>query len=679
MIGSNKGRSRAALALAAAFALAAVTGCQKKAEEPSATATAGSAETPGPAPRTEAFASWDEFVASDALKNNRPHPVVFIGIDGATWEYMGGLVERGVLPNVARLRREGAYATLRSVQSYVSPPAWTSMLTGYLPAKSGIYSFGAFDRGLNDFVSVRSADVLVPFVWEAASRVGLKTAVVNVPMTYPVYPVNGIMASGLLTPIDLGRAVALRLSARTDIDPLYQKARRDAAQELRDYSEPMGSAVEDDLNLFVMFLHDTSDDGRRNYDTVSMSGYEKEPGGKVGKETGMWTFPLGEYSSWVSVRVRDNNADRFGFARMKVDIEQGEAELKFSDTLFPVEATFTYPEELAARLQEHFTYYLPTKMLAAEIVPTITRDMREYASYFYDYDDWDDFFFVFTQSDNIHHKDGFGELSDSVYAEIDRCLGDMMARLPSDAVLVVASDHGFQSYDYAIDLNRYLSELNLLSYEARGVDYTNSVVVHNLWHLHFNRALMTRAELARRGIDVPASADPVEFMMQYLADAFRRIRSGEREFPVEIAPIPEGARGEPPDMQVTGSYGDYGVTYWNVMKPHEKVVWTPHGPDKFWHTRRGILMVWGDGVKRGFDGGTVDIQHVAPTISYLLGIPVGDDVDGRVLTEFFDTDFVAGRTLYVNHGYGEALRATAETAEGREDLEKKLRSLGYIQ
>jgi len=667
-----------AAALAAPAAPGPPAGCQKKTEAPREP-SASTATVPAPPVRTQDFDSWDAFLASDTHDNARPHPVVFIGIDGATWDYMEGLLAKGALPNVARIRREGAYATLRSVQSYVSPPAWTSMLTGYRPEKSGVYTFGMLDPTTHEFNSVHSSDVLVPFVWEAASAAGLKTAVVNVPMTYPVYPVNGIMVSGLLTPIDEGGSVSLHPSARRDLGPRVREAKEEAAAKLRDYSEPAVSVVEDDHNVFVMSLHDTRDDRRQNYDTVSITGYTKKADGSPGTKTGTWVFPMGQYSPWVPVSVIHEDKLRAGYMRMKLSLEGGEADLDFSDTLFPIDVTYTYPDTLARTLTARFGFYLPTKMVAKEIVPANTRDTRGYADYFYDYDDWDDFYFVFTQSDNIHHKDGFSAISDSVYAEIDRCLGDMMARMPSDAVLVVASDHGFQSYDYAIDLNRYLSELHLLEYDGRGVDFEHSVVVHNLWYLYFNRALITRAELARRGIEVPAAADPVEFLEQYLADAFKRIESGGRKFPVEVEPMPKDVRGAPPDMRVTGSYGDYGVTFWNVMKPHDSVVWIPEGPDKFWHKRAGIVMVWGDGVKKGQDGGTLEIEDVAPTIAWLLGVPVGDDVDGRVMTELFEPDVVAGRPLFVSKGYGEARRPDSEKVAGREELERKLRSLGYIQ
>jgi len=156
------------------------------------------------------FDNWDAFVSSEELDQVRPGQVVIIGIDGAPWKFVDQLIDQGRLPNLARIKKEGARAILRSTQSYVTPPAWTSMFTGYPPEQTGIYSFGQWDRASGEFITVNSDDVKVPFVWEAASRSGLKVGVFNVPMTYPAHPVNGNVVSGMMTPIEAADASNVR-------------------------------------------------------------------------------------------------------------------------------------------------------------------------------------------------------------------------------------------------------------------------------------------------------------------------------------------------------------------------------------------------------------------------------------------------------------------------------------
>lgn len=50
---------------------------------------------------------------------------------------------------------------------------------------------------------------------------------------------------------------------------------------------------------------------------------------------------------------------------------------------------------------------------------------------------------------------------------------------------------------------------------------------------------------------------------------------------------------------------------------------------------RGILAIHGRGVRRGRDVGTVDLRDFAPTVAYLLDLPVAEDLPGRVIEQAF--------------------------------------------
>jgi predicted AlkP superfamily phosphohydrolase/phosphomutase len=96
----------------------------------------------------------------------------------------------------------------------------------------------------------------------------------------------------------------------------------------------------------------------------------------------------------------------------------------------------------------------------------------------------------------------------------------------------------------------------------------------------------------------------------------------------------------------------------------------------------GILMMKGPRFKSGAElNPKAAIQDVTPTILALLGIPVGDDMTGRVLEEAFQPDFFQQYPLrsIPSHDRGELFRARA-TFSGEDDLLKeKLRALGYIE
>jgi hypothetical protein len=59
----------------------------------------------------------------------------------------------------------------------------------------------------------------------------------------------------------------------------------------------------------------------------------------------------------------------------------------------------------------------------------------------------------------------------------------------------------------------------------------------------------------------------------------------------------------------------------------------------------GYLIVIGDGIRPGATLSTASVVDIAPTILYLMGLPVAQDMDGRVLTEILDEDFARSHPL----------------------------------
>lgn len=129
-----------------------------------------------------------------------PSKVMVLGVDGGTFDLIGPWVDAGLLPTFARLMEEGAWGTLRTTVPPVTPTAWSSFLTGTNPGKHGLYDFvgrrkGSYQTWLSN-ASYRSEASL----WNLLSEAGRRVTVFNVPLTYPIEPVNGLFVSGLLTP-----------------------------------------------------------------------------------------------------------------------------------------------------------------------------------------------------------------------------------------------------------------------------------------------------------------------------------------------------------------------------------------------------------------------------------------------------------------------------------------------
>ena len=79
----------------------------------------------------------------------------------------------------------------------------------------------------------------------------------------------------------------------------------------------------------------------------------------------------------------------------------------------------------------------------------------------------------------------------------------------------------------------------------------------------------------------------------------------------------------------------------------------------------GFLMAVGDGVKAGATPRDASILDVAPTILYLMGLPVARDMDGRVLTEILEEDFTLAHPVTFIPSY-ESLAVTPAAARGSE-------------
>lgn len=645
----------------------------------------GESASRSPIPATlesRSFTTWDDFLSASTPSSADREKVVFIGVDGAAWNVIDPLIERGDLPNFRRLKEGGCYGVLRSVECYVSPPAWVTMMTGYLPEHTAVYTFGHWDPDIVDFQALKANHVVVPSVWDVASFAGKRTAVVNVPITYPVHAVNGIMVSGLLTPS--------RLADRVGVEAAFVPYTGNLATigNPRSFSPVLAGGLDHGGSRYDFHLIDTADDRQTLYDRVVLT-ITPESGGAPA----VHSFPLGPYSDWIRIgHVGDGRIDN-GWCQFRIRPSRtaGKFIIRFSDTLFDAASTdvqFTYPDSLGGILGRRFGRYFPSKFLDADVVPGFAREAVSYAEFLRDYDDWDLFMFVFTQTDNLQHLlGGSSELTHQVYRTIDAFLGRLIDELPDNTTLIVASDHGFKEYTYGVDLNKVFEQIGLLSYTGRReVDHANTVAFHNLWCVYFNDALLNREELARRKIPVPPGATAREAVIQHIQRACGKLivtdsRTKERhDFSVEFSRVDPNAVGFAPDLIVNGAYQNHLVEFWNFKRPQE-APFRRLGMGETWnHTREGIFIAYGRNVKRGYAAPAQDIQDITPTMLYLLGVPTGSDVDGKVMADVLEPGVVSEHPNYVVEEYAQIpRREKGRDVDDDESFEKKLRSLGYVR
>ncbi|RLE84124.1 MAG: hypothetical protein DRJ41_03695 [Thermoprotei archaeon] len=98
--------------------------------------------------------------------------VCVVGLDGVNAKVLDLM---GVKPSTIY--------TLKSTIPPYTPPAWTSILTGVNPGWHGIYSFLKYRRG--DEALNTSWDVMFPRLFEMLAMNGLRSIIINAPLTYP--------------------------------------------------------------------------------------------------------------------------------------------------------------------------------------------------------------------------------------------------------------------------------------------------------------------------------------------------------------------------------------------------------------------------------------------------------------------------------------------------------------
>jgi len=73
--------------------------------------------------------------------------VFIIGIDGASWNVVGPLLEQGFLSNLGALIESGTHGNMNNLGETQSPIIWTTIATGKLPDQHRIQAFtGIFGR-----------------------------------------------------------------------------------------------------------------------------------------------------------------------------------------------------------------------------------------------------------------------------------------------------------------------------------------------------------------------------------------------------------------------------------------------------------------------------------------------------------------------------------------------------
>lgn len=530
-------------------------------------------------------------------------------------------MEAGYLPNLARLCAEGACGPLTTTLPPVSASAWTSFATGTNPGKHGLVDFVAPERGGYAVTITNARARAQPTLWDLLSRAGRPVAVAGVPGTYPPTPVNGVLIACFLAP-------------GPQSDYTYPP---ELKQELRQ---------------------------------------------QVGD------FPLSP-----SEAHRSHSVERFA--------EDMRA--------------------CAAGRMAAFRHLLQNKPWDLGVMVFLSPDMLQH-----------ELWHLLDPSHPRHDAalaPAARQAALSLFQDLDRYLGELMDLAGEDTTVILMSDHGFGPFDRFLHLNNWLREqgwlklkrgpktaLKLLAF-CLGFTPLNVLKVLSALGLGGMRArvrggksgsLLRRLFLSFQDVDwsrtqafavgnfgqvyintvgertqgcVHPGAE-YENLRDAIAKAALALRDPETGSPVvtKVHRREEIFQGDQlkwlPDLIVHTDRRRY-VSFGHADFGSNRLLENAFGQSGH-HTMQGILAMRGPHVRPGVTLDEAHILDLAPTILYLLGQPIPETMDGRVL----------GQALVAPPDEGSLWRSPAAevaevetpgyTPEDEEAVRRRLQDLGYL-
>ena len=402
--------------------------------------------------------------------------------------------------------------------------------------------------------------------------------------------------------------------------------------------------------------------------------------------------------------------------------------IMISGMMTPRNQPYSNPPEIAEEIEKNVGPYRididpgtvdDEEALIREIHST-TRTRIDVSHYLMKKYPWDLLIMVVTGTDRIQHF--FWNKQEEVilpyYRELDSLLGSFLGSLGEETSVIILSDHGFGAIHKTLYLNAWLERVGLLKmsrdlHSWRDTEWSTQLgarfgrppqpkrggVLRDLWKMVLGRSLhidwlRTRAFLAfsgsshgihlnLRGRNPQGTIDPgepYERVRDFILDALLRLQDEEdgrlimeRVFKKEE--IYHGPfLGEAPDILFMPRGYQYhlsGRITRNLLRKRKL--------GKGSHTLYGLYGIRGGGILRGrrYDGPS--IMDLFPTILYILDLPVPREVDGKVLREAFESDFLSVKpTQFEDRSLRKTGPSVDTSGEEDEEIERRLRSLGYI-
>lgn len=560
--------------------------------------------------------------------------ILLIGLDGATFDLAKPWMKQGLLPTMNRLVQLGTHGELESTIPPSSYVAWTSLYTGKNPGKHGILAFTRQKKNSYEVELLSGKNCRAQSLWKILTEKGKHVIVLNVPMTYPPEPVNGLLVGGMDSP--------------------GIKSNFTYPEKLRD--EILSIAPDYVVNLRLR--------GSLDRDSKREAALEK-------------LISLAEARAKIAHELMDRYP--WDFAIVKFDATD--------------------------QVQHYYWKYMDPGH---------------------------------PQFDPKGNK-RFGDAILRVYQKMDEIMKSFVEKIDDDTTVVVMSDHGFGFHSgKVIYINEWLKRIGLLT--PKGSEHRRGLLdSSNVYS--FSKALVKYVALASKSVLSYKGKDAIQRLfpnlipnvtsyIQYAGidwsktkaygaeHAGIRINVKGREPQGIVEPgkeyealrnfiIAEAQKLKDPeagDRIIEKIYnkediyqGDWIdetrdlilITKDNACSINKKVFKDNNKPlvatkrrsgeVNGKHRMNGMLILHGKNVNKGLEIHDSKIIDVAPTILHLLGLPVPDDMDGRVLTAALTDSFCSDNVVQYERAKPYKVEERGGYSEEEENQVKELlEGLGYF-
>ena len=130
------------------------------------------------------------------MSQSRQSRVLMIGLDAAEPRLVEQWMDEGSLPHLRSLRARGGYGRLASSADWLAGSPWPTFYTGRMPPDHGLYHYLQWRADLMALVRPSPDWLKVRPFWRDLSEAGRHVVAIDVPMTFPPEPFNGVEICG---------------------------------------------------------------------------------------------------------------------------------------------------------------------------------------------------------------------------------------------------------------------------------------------------------------------------------------------------------------------------------------------------------------------------------------------------------------------------------------------------